>query len=152
MSFMVLAADDSLMPKVPKAKENYNDETLCVEKVSVMRKEHMDLLIHQRNETMREGIRTKRHSLKECIECHNAPSKEDQKVASHEDSDHFCNTCHVYTAVKIDCFSCHNDKPANTQYRHKLSAETMQHHMDLASKEISPATLNMLAKEQEGQK
>ena len=150
ISFMVQA--DSLMPKLPKAKQNYNDKTLCVEEVSVMRKNHMDLMIHQRNDTLRKGIRGKQHSLKECIDCHNAPSKDDQKVASSDEKDHFCNACHVYTAVKIDCFDCHNDKPANTEYRHKLSTEATQVHVDLASKEAKPASPETTAKEQEGQK
>ena len=36
----------------------------CVEPESVIRTKHMDLLMHQRDATMIEGIRTKQHSLK----------------------------------------------------------------------------------------
>jgi hypothetical protein len=118
---------DSLLPEIPKAKRKYSEKTLCVEPVEEMRKNHMDYIMHQRDDTMRQGIRTSKHSLKECIDCHNAPA-DDGKVASIESEEHFCSSCHTYAGVSIDCFSCHNDKPANTQYRHGLSSDKMPHH------------------------
>ncbi|NOR18726.1 MAG: hypothetical protein GQ538_01390, partial [Xanthomonadales bacterium] len=35
----------------------------CVEDTDYMRRNHMDLLMHERDETVHEGIREKRHSL-----------------------------------------------------------------------------------------
>lgn len=104
---------DDLMPDVPKAKGEQ-----CVEPTADMRKNHMEYLRHQRDNTMHRGIRTRKHSLKECIECHNAPAK-DGKVARVGDKEHFCSSCHTYAAVNVDCFECHADKPENAQYRHQ---------------------------------
>lgn len=101
-----------LMPSVPKGKGEQ-----CVEPTADMRKNHMEYMLHQRDDTMHRGIRTSKHSLKECIECHNAPGK-DGKVARVGDKDHFCSSCHTYAAVNVDCFECHADKPEKTQYRH----------------------------------
>jgi hypothetical protein len=139
----IMVQADSLLPELPKAKKKYNEETLCVEPVAEMRKDHMSMIMHQRDKTLRQGIRTKQHSLKECIDCHNAPA-EDGKVARAEENEHFCSTCHTYAAVKIDCFSCHSDKPENTQYRHKLSATGIPSHMDIAAHKLTIDTLDVL--------
>jgi len=82
----------------------------CVEDTDFMRRNHMSLLEHQRDETMLEGIRSKQHSLKECISCHavNGPDEIPVTVSSPE---HFCRSCHDYAAVKIDCFQCHASRP-----------------------------------------
>jgi hypothetical protein len=141
---------DSLLPKLPKAKKNYNDQTLCVESVDEMRSNHMNHILHQRNETLREGDRTGQHSLKECIECHNAPA-DDGKVASAETSEHFCSSCHTYTAVSIDCFSCHSDKPENTQYRHSLSEMKMPQQQLFAAQQLNTETVQTLTDKGEGQ-
>lgn len=82
----------------------------CVEPTDVMRRDHMNYILHQRDETVLRGIRTKRHSLVECIECH---AKEDEKgqAISINAPDQFCGGCHRYAAVKIDCFQCHATTP-----------------------------------------
>lgn len=79
----------------------------CVEDTAFMRRNHMELLKHQRDETMHKGIRTPRHSLKGCVDCH-ASSKTGSVAASKED---FCAACHVYAGVKLDCWDCHATKP-----------------------------------------
>ena len=78
----------------------------CVEDPQWMRKNHMHLLKHQRDETVRKGIRDERLSLKNCIECH--ASTRDDSVIARDDS--FCVACHRYEAVKTDCFECHSGK------------------------------------------
>ena len=140
----IVVQADSLLPELPKAKKKYSEETQCVEPVATMRKDHMSFIMHQRDDTLRKGVRTKQHSLKECINCHNAPA-EDGKVASADEKEHFCSACHVYTAVQIDCFSCHSDKPENTQYRHKLSAQDISSHVDIAGRTLTIETLEALA-------
>lgn len=132
-------------PHIPEAKGEK-----CVEPTDVMRKNHMKFILHQRDETMRHGIRTKKHSLKNCIECHNAPD-ENGKVANIKTPDHFCSSCHTYAAVKIDCFECHADKPANTEYRHSLVDGKSPHHANLKSEDssLSKETLETLAKGEE---
>jgi NADPH-dependent glutamate synthase beta subunit-like oxidoreductase len=74
------------------------------------RRNHMKLLDHQRDETLREGIRGLRFSLKECVACHAVPGADGTPVAA-GDSRHFCSACHLYTAVRIDCFECHASRP-----------------------------------------
>jgi hypothetical protein len=76
----------------------------CVRDPQWMRKNHMHLLIHQRDEVVHKGIRDDQISLKNCIECH--ASTKDDSVIAREDS--FCVACHRYEAVKIDCFDCHS--------------------------------------------
>lgn len=105
------AAEESRVhvPKPPKGKGDK-----CVRETGFMRANHMNLLLHKRDETMRKGIRTKQYSLKECVACHAVPGNDGQPV-SYEDPKNFCRTCHDYAAVKIDCFECHASKPPKGQ-------------------------------------
>lgn len=82
----------------------------CVKDTDFMRRNHMDMLKHQRDETMLKGIRVEQYSLKECISCHavNGPDSIPVTVASPQ---HFCRSCHDYAAVSIDCFQCHASRP-----------------------------------------
>jgi len=82
----------------------------CVADTQLMRRNHMTMLRHQRDETMRDGIRGKQYSLKECVACHAVmgPDAMPVTVASPE---HFCRSCHDYAAVNIDCFGCHASRP-----------------------------------------
>ncbi len=82
----------------------------CVEDTDFMRRNHMDLLQHQRDETVRDGIRTQQYSLKECIDCH-VVNGADAVPVTVSSPDHFCRSCHDYAAVKIDCFQCHASRP-----------------------------------------
>jgi hypothetical protein len=97
-------------PVVPKAKAKATEEYGCVEPVKVMRKNHMKFLLHQRDETMHRGIRTRKYSLAECINCH-ITKQADGKYARFGDDKFFCSSCHNYASVKIDCFECHRDSP-----------------------------------------
>ena len=78
----------------------------CVEDPQWMRKNHMKVLFQQRDETVHQGIRDGKYSLKNCIECH-ASTKDDSVIGR---ADSFCEGCHRYEAVKIDCFECHSGK------------------------------------------
>lgn len=77
----------------------------CVRETSVMRRQHMEFILHQRDKTMRKGVRTTRDSLKNCVNCHADP--ETKSVLGEKG---FCAECHEYTSVTIDCFGCHSDK------------------------------------------
>ena len=81
--------------------------TTCVRDDEFMRRNHMKILMHQRDLTMHKGIRTTKDSLVDCIECHVNP-KTNSVASSKED---FCMGCHSYAAVKLDCFECHSSKP-----------------------------------------
>ncbi|MFV2055238.1 MAG: hypothetical protein ACC707_02180 [Thiohalomonadales bacterium] len=105
----MMGVADVPVPDIPKA-----DAKECVEDTDYMRKNHMDVLLHQRDETMYKGIRTKKHSLKNCIACHVVKDKNARPISA-ANPRHFCRECHDYTAVKIDCFECHASKPANKE-------------------------------------
>lgn len=90
---------------VPTISVNKDKAEKCVEPTDVMRRNHMKFIQHQRDETMHKGIRTSKHSLKNCVECHASPA-----TGSVLGKDGFCASCHQYAAVAIDCFSCHTDK------------------------------------------
>lgn len=79
----------------------------CVADPAFMRRNHMTLLKHQRDDTLRGGIRKGQYSLKTCIDCH--ASKTTNSVAASDTN--FCQSCHTYAAVKLDCFECHSNKP-----------------------------------------
>ncbi len=71
---------------------------------------HMDLLNHDRDQTMRLGDRDTNASLKECVACH-AVDDEAGEPVGYESEEFICRVCHDYVAVKIDCFTCHQSKP-----------------------------------------
>ncbi len=79
----------------------------CVADAAFMRRNHMDLLRHQRNETVHLGVRDARASLKGCIACHASTASGSVALAKTD----FCVSCHSYAAVTIDCFECHASKP-----------------------------------------
>ena len=80
------------------------DGATCVADTAFMRTNHMDLLKHQRDDTVHRGIRTPKFSLKGCVNCH-ASKKTNSVIAAAED---FCSSCHRYAGVTLDCFECHN--------------------------------------------
>jgi hypothetical protein len=82
----------------------------CVADTDWMRRNHMTALMHQRDGTVHDGIRTKRFSLKGCIECH-AVKGPDGRAVTVASPRHFCRTCHDYAAVRMDCFECHASRP-----------------------------------------
>ena len=81
----------------------------CVADRDTMRRNHPDMLKHQRNRTLREGIRGEKVSLNGCISCH--ASKTNGSVLGSDQN--FCQACHSYAAVKLDCFECHQAKPGD---------------------------------------
>ena len=103
-------------PVKPAQAEN------CVEPVEVMRRDHMKFLLHQRDETVLDGERSKKYSLVGCMDCHN-PGNANEEIVRYEDPQHFCADCHTYASVKIDCFECHADRGLNSSQQSKLSLQ-----------------------------
>ena len=99
-----LAADAS---RVPKPAVTVTAPGKCVEDTAYMLRNHMELLKHHRDTTVRDGVRTVQHSLANCVNCH--ASKDTGRVTGSKDA--FCEGCHRYAAVKLDCFECHADRP-----------------------------------------
>ncbi|SMN00617.1 Sulfite reduction-associated complex DsrMKJOP multiheme protein DsrJ (=HmeF) [uncultured Candidatus Thioglobus sp.] len=73
-------------------------------------KMHPEFLLHKRDKTLRQGVRTKRDSLKECVNCHSV-SKNNEFVPINA-PDQFCSTCHQKVGTSLDCFACHRTTPA----------------------------------------
>ena len=78
----------------------------CVAPPEEMRRNHMKMLQHQRDRTLRLGERGAKVSLNTCINCH--AGKTSGTVAGSRAE--FCESCHAYAAVKLDCFECHQPK------------------------------------------
>jgi hypothetical protein len=90
---------------VPKPAITIATEGKCIAPADEMRRNHMEMLKHQRNRTLREGIRGEQVSLNGCIECHAGKA-----TGSVFGKDQFCESCHAYAAVKLDCWDCHQPK------------------------------------------
>jgi len=101
----------------------------CVADTAYMRTNHMSEIQHQRDDTMRKGIRGGDYSLKECVNCH----VEENSKARFGDNKHFCSGCHNYAAVTIDCFQCHADRPTKqgkTGYKTSMNISKHPHYAD----------------------
>jgi len=107
---VVLGMPLLILAGVPVPEIQQGQGNACVEDTEFMRRNHMDLLSHQRDETVLQGIRGEQHSLKECVSCH-AIEGEDLLPLTAASPQHFCRSCHDYAAVKIDCFGCHASRP-----------------------------------------
>jgi hypothetical protein len=130
-SFNTVHADEveqsELGPKIT-ISESSGDE--CVLPEDQMRREHPDLLKHDRIQTLREGVRAQADStgtlksldgsLKQCVNCH-ATKDENNKYVRIDNDEHFCASCHKYAAVTIDCFQCHRDIPEGSGDFHALT-------------------------------
>jgi len=81
----------------------------CVAPAEEMRRNHMKMLLHQRDRTVHQGLRGTRFSLKGCIECHAS-----SKTGSVLGPEGFCESCHAYASVSIDCFECHTPMGAKS--------------------------------------
>jgi len=111
-ALLLVAATASAEVPVPHPQV---PEGVCVAPVDVMRRDHMEFILHQRDETTEKGIRTSEHSLKQCVSCHAIKDDKGEYIRVDDPSNkHFCASCHEYAAVKIDCFQCHADTPKST--------------------------------------
>jgi hypothetical protein len=92
---------------VPRPKFTVDKSTTCVAPPEEMRRTHMQILAHRRDRTVHQGVRGGDESLSRCIECH--ASKVSGAAVGAPDA--FCQSCHDYVGVKLDCFECHQGRP-----------------------------------------
>ncbi|MEZ5658134.1 MAG: hypothetical protein R3E83_06285 [Burkholderiaceae bacterium] len=92
---------------VPVPHPVVDKNTRCVAPVGEIRRNHMEMLRHQRDRTLREGVRGEAVSLNACVQCHATPQGPDGVRSVLGGPDAFCQGCHEYAAVRIDCFECH---------------------------------------------
>ncbi len=82
----------------------------CIASTSLMRRDHMELLKHDRKLAVRQGIRDNKASLTECVACHAEKSSSGEFKPINAEGQ-FCATCHDYVAVSVTCFQCHRKTP-----------------------------------------
>lgn len=80
-----------------------------------MRVEHMTFLLHQRDATVLQGVRTRKHSLVGCVECHATQGDGGEFVPVNAPGQ-FCQSCHSFASVKLDCFECHAARPVGMSH------------------------------------
>jgi [DsrC]-trisulfide reductase subunit J len=88
--------------------------TQCVRPTDFMRRNHMELIKHQRGITVHEGIRATKYSLAGCIDCHVQYDAQGRPVPVNAPGQ-FCDRCHERLAVELDCFDCHSPVPRGPQ-------------------------------------
>jgi len=109
----------------PTIHEPADESAKCIHPEDEMRRNHMNYILHERDETMHEGIRNEPASLANCIDCHVKPDDKGE-IANIESKEHFCSGCHQYASVQIDCFQCHADRPQKYIKRDKRTSSLTQ--------------------------
>jgi len=110
IGFTLLSTSALAETPFPTIHEPSDESLKCIHPEEEMRRNHMNYILHQRDITMHEGIRTETDSLAKCIDCHVEPNDKGE-IAGIDSDEHFCNACHQYASVQIDCFQCHADRP-----------------------------------------
>jgi hypothetical protein len=82
----------------------------CVAPTAFMRRNHFELIKHQRDVTVHQGIRKTDNSLAGCVDCHVRSDAAGNHVPINMPGE-FCAGCHEYTGASLDCFTCHATKP-----------------------------------------
>ncbi len=98
--------------RVPRPSISVDAGTQCIDTPEVMRRTHMDMLKHQRDRTVHLGERGVKVTLNACIDCHAGKGAGAAAGSAVGNPQAFCESCHRYAAVKLDCFECHQPKPS----------------------------------------
>ena len=108
MAFLIMGAVASFATHaagVPKPMVKIEGSGPCIAANEDMRLNHMNMIGHQRDRSLRQGIRGEKASLIGCVDCHASKS-----TGSVLGKDGFCESCHAFAAVKVDCWQCHQPK------------------------------------------
>ncbi len=139
---MLLSTPAMAETPFPTVHEPSDESLKCIQPEDEMRRNHMKYILHERDETMHEGIRGEAEGLSSCIDCHVEPNEKGE-IAGIESKEHFCNACHQYAAVQIDCFQCHADRPQKYIKRNTHSSSLKQQlQQTLAASEVSDKEAN----------
>ena len=99
---------NSGVPQKPTPKVIVAGDVQCVESAEWMRANHMKLLDDWRHSVVREQDREytstsgkvfNKSLSNTCLDCHSNKKE-------------FCDSCHTYASVKLNCFGCHVDPEA----------------------------------------
>ena len=110
LSTIVYASSEVSTAKGVEGTAKYESMSECIRPTAWMRRNHMDFIKHQRNKTVREGIRVRKDSLAGCIDCHVRKDENHQHVPVNAKGE-FCDKCHSYVAESLPCFQCHATTP-----------------------------------------
>ena len=75
----------------PTIHEPSDKSLKCIQPEDEMRRNHMNYILHERDETMHEGVRNEPGSLAACIDCHVEPN-ENGEIAGTDTDEHFCTS------------------------------------------------------------
>ncbi len=131
LSFTWVSLSGERGPVIPQGKGE-----VCVADTDFMRRNHMDLLVHQGDDTVIRGLREGPFSMADCVDCHVRHDDQGKPIRIDAEGE-FCSTCHEYVAVSIDCFTCHaavpdakepgsahnNDHESDKNHRHRLAEQ-----------------------------
>jgi len=120
---LVLFSDSSITHENINHNIDASSGDKCVEPTDIMRAQHHIFVNHQSHETVVNGIRTKKYSLNNCINCHIKPLA-DGTYPSVKTEDHFCSACHIAAAIKVECFDCHASKPYKKVAKNKKDSSS----------------------------
>lgn len=114
---MIASVIASTVVADPMWRQNGNSQAAkeggqCVRPTDWMRRNHMDLIKHDRDVTVHQGVRTVDGSLSACIACHSNKDDSGEPVPVNG-PDQFCAGCHEFTGTSMDCFLCHSTVPSH---------------------------------------
>lgn len=90
-------------PSLDTPAINAMSEKVCIEDTDFMRSHHMQMLVEWRDETVRDGARQYVSTSGQVYE----KSLDDTCLVCHSNPEQFCDTCHTYANVEINCWDCH---------------------------------------------
>ena len=122
-------AESSLVTKGSEAEKL----DACVAPTQEIRRYHMEYLKHERDEVVIDGDRRVKYSLAACVNCH-AGKDDSGKYEPVNEEEQFCDTCHDYLAVSLDCFQCHRTTPDPTIKKFSSSALNRLHNQSIGAK------------------
>ena len=70
IGFTLLSTSALAETPLPTIHEPSDESKQCIHPEDEMRRNHMNYIMHERDETMHEGIRGEPASLANCIDCH----------------------------------------------------------------------------------
>ncbi|WP_462322339.1 hypothetical protein [Halochromatium sp.] len=86
-----------------------------------MRRNHFELIRHQRDQTVYGGIRGSDHGISGCVSCHVGYDETGSPIEI-DAKGQFCRACHDYAAVEMNCFDCHATVPKGEAWNHEVAA------------------------------
>lgn len=108
------SGEPKAVPGSAKADQLKAQGKQCIRPKEEMRRNHMEIIKHQRDITVHQGVRSTTDSLAGCIACHVKYNKNGEPIPVNAPGQK-CHGCHEYLAVAPTCFGCHSTVPGGPQ-------------------------------------